>query len=98
MLTLALAMLNVGKAIARSVHTTTRMPRRSSFAMALSEGMPKVSGSMAVTTITVITAEAITAQASVASWEESSADLDLATNTISNDSKMPRFTVAASFF
>jgi len=55
------------------------MPRRSSFAMASSEGMTQVSGSMAVPTITGTTEEGMEA-ASAVFWAESSAGLEPATN------------------
>ena len=56
-------MLNVARTIARSVHTTTRMPRRSNFGMASFRVITQVIVSTAVPTIMVTTEEAITATA-----------------------------------
>ena len=73
-------MLNVGRATARSVHTTTGMPRRSLFEMVSCRAMTQVFASTVVTTTTVTTEGVIPVVASVASWAEFLADLEPATS------------------
>src|SRR6266496_4654617 len=86
-------MLNVGRAIARSVHTTTGMPPRSLFETVSYGAMTQVFVSMVTTTVAIERAIPVSA----VSWAESLADLECHEQKNINRQKMPRLIVAAFF-